>query len=187
MPLIGPHLIVPAISSAVVTVVGGFFYLGTVSLSSEPEGSDPVLEERLRATGLINKKEPEPEPEIETEESQLEAAMSNPVHRYFSFPNPFLTNLQTGQMITLELALSTTQPSSEAETFIEALHGFRPVLRSEILAYLGSLPFDRFSHPKIRQELEDEIRDTINRYLLIGKDGEKIGVSDVYIQKMVLS
>ncbi len=113
--------------------------------------------------------------------------MSEPVHRYFTFPNPFLTNLQTGQTITLELALLTTQPSNEAESFIEAVSGFRPVLRSEILAYLSTVPFNRFSHPKIRHELEDEIRDTINRYLMIIEGDGKSGVADVYIQKMVLS
>jgi flagellar basal body-associated protein FliL len=187
MPLLGPHLIVPAITTAVVTVVGSFFYLGTVSLSTEPEASDPLLEKRLEATGLIIEKKSAPEPEIETDESLLEAAMSQPVHRYFTFPFPFLTNLQTGQMITLELALSTTQPSNEAENFIEVINGFRPVLRSEILAYLGTLAFDRFSQPKIRQELEDEIRDTINGYLMINRGDGGVGVADVYIQKMVLS
>ena len=187
MPLLGPHLIVPAITTAVVTVVGSFFYMGTVSLSTEPEASDPLLEKRLEATGLIIKKEPAPEPEIETEESLLEEALLQPVHRYFTFPSPFLTNLQTGQMITLELALSTTQPSNEAENFIEAVSGFRPVLRSEILAYLGTVAFARFSQPKIRQELEDEIRDTINSYLMITGADERVGVADVYIQKMVIS
>ena len=187
MPLLGPHLIVPAITTAVVTVVGSFFYLGTVSLSTEPEARDPLLEKRLEATGLIIEKKPIPEPEIETDESLLEAEMSQSVHRYFTFPSPFLTNLQTGQMITLELALSTTQPSNEAENFIEAVSGFRPVLRSEILAYLGTLAFDRFSHPKIRQELEDEIRATINSYLMITGGDERVGVADVYIQKMVIS
>jgi len=113
--------------------------------------------------------------------------MSEPVHRYFTFPNPFLTNLQTGQTITLELALLTTQPSNEAESFIEAVSGFRPVLRSEILAYLSTVPFNRFSHPKIRHELEDEIRDTINRYLMITEINGESGVAEVYIQKMVLS
>ena len=113
--------------------------------------------------------------------------MSKPVHRYFTFPTPFLTNLQTGQTITLELALLTTQPSDEAESFIETVNGFRPVLRSEILAYLSTVPFNRFSNPKIRHELEDEIRDTINRYLMIIEGNGERGVADVYIQKMVLS
>jgi flagellar basal body-associated protein FliL len=171
----------------VVTVVGSFFYMGTVSLSTEPEASDPLLEKRLEATGLIIKKEPAPEPEIETNQSMLEEAMSQPTHRYFTFPSPFLTNLQTGQMITLELALSTTQPINEAENFIEEVSGFRPVLRAKILAYLGTLAFDRFSQPKIRHEIEDEIRDTINSYLMITRGDERLGVAEVYIQKMVLS
>jgi flagellar basal body-associated protein FliL len=187
MALLGPHLIVPAITTGVVAVVSGIFYLGTVSLSSPPEATDPILEERLKATGLLTKKELEPELEIDDEKSLLETTMSEPVHRYFTFPNPFLTNLQTGQTITLELALLTTQPSNEAESFIEAVSGFRPVLRSEILAYLSTVPFNRFSHPKIRHELEDEIRDTINRYLMIIEGDGKSGVADVYIQKMVLS
>ncbi len=61
MALLGPHLIVPAITTGVVAVVSGIFYLGTVSLSSPPEATDPILEERLKATGLLTKKEPEPE------------------------------------------------------------------------------------------------------------------------------
>jgi len=187
MALLGPHLLVPAITTGVVAVVGGIFYLGTVSLSSPPEANDPILEERLKATGLLTKKEPEPELEIDDEKNLLEMAMLEPVHRYFTFPTPFLTNLQTGQTITLELALLTTQPSNEAESFIEAVSGFQPVLRSEILAYLSTVPFNRFSNPKIRHELEDEIRDTINRYLMIIEGDGKSGVADVYIQKMVLS
>ena len=187
MALLRPHLIVPALTTAVVVGVGAIFYLGTVSLSSPPEATDPILEERLKATGLLTKKEPEPKLEIDDEENMLEIAMSKPVHRYFTFPTPFLTNLQTGQTITLELALLTTQPSDEAESFIETVNGFRPVLRSEILAYLSSVPFNRFSHPKIRHELEDEIRDTVNRYLMIIEGNGKSGVAEVYIQKMVLS
>lgn len=187
MAILGSHLIVPAITTGVVAVIGGIFYLGTVSLSSPPEATDPLLEERLKATGLLTKKEPEPKLEIVDEMSMLETAMSKPVHRYFTFPNPFLTNLQTGQTITLELALLTTQPSDKAENFIETVSGFRPVLRSEILAYLSTVPFNRFSHPKIRHELEDEIRDTINRYLMVIEGDEKSGVADVYIQKLVLS
>ena len=187
MALLGSHLIMPAVATTVTAVVGGLFYMGSVALTSPSTKSDPKLEERLKATGLITEKEPEPVAEVLSEEEILEKARLVPVHRYYNFLAPFLTNLQTGQMITLELAISTSQKPADADTFLETIEGFKPVLRSEILTYLSTVSGDRFEHPKVRRELAEEIKNVINSYLNISDKSEKIGVSQVYIQKMVVS
>ena len=187
MALLGPHLIMPAMTTAVTAVVGGLFYMGSVALTSPPEKTDPELEERLKATGLIAEKEPEPVAKVMSEEEILEKERLVPVHRYYSFLSPFLTNLQTGQMITLELAILTSQSPADADKFLEKIKGFKPVLRSQILSYLSTVSGDRFEHPKVRKELAEEIKDVINSYFNISEKSQKIGVSRVYIQKMVIS
>ena len=187
MALLGPHFIMPAVATTVTAVVGGLFYLGSIALTSPPEKTDPELEERLKATGLITEKEPEPVAEALSEEEILEKERLAPVHRYYSFLSPFLTNIQTGQMITLELAILTSQSSAGADTFLEEIKGFKPVLRSHILSYLSTVSGDRFEHPKVRRELAEEIKNVINSYFNISDKSEKIGVSHVYIQKMVVS
>ena len=187
MPLIGPHLIMPAVTTTVTAVVGSLFYMGSVALTSPPEKINPELEERLKATGLITEKEPEPVAEVLSEEEILEKKKLVPVHRYYSFLSPFLTNLQTGQMITLELAILTSQSPADADKFLEKIKGFKPVLRSQILSYLSTVSGDRFEHPKVRKELAEEIKDVINSYFNISEKSQKIGVSRVYIQKMVIS
>ncbi len=187
MALLGPHLIMPAVTTTVTAVVGGLFYIGAVALTSPPKKTDAELEERLKATGLITEKEPEPVTENLSEEEILEREKLVPVHRYYSFLSPFLTNLQTGQMITLELAILTSQSPAGANTFLEEIKGFKPVLRSKILSYLSTVSGDRFEHPKVRRELAEEIKDVINSHFNISEKSEKIGVSHVYIQKMVIS
>ena len=177
----------PVMTTTVTAVVGGLFYMGSVALTSPPQKTDPELEDRLKATGLITEKKPEAVAEILSEEEILEKEKLVPVHRYYSFLTPFLTNLQTGQMITLELAILTSQSPAGADTFLEEIQAFKPVLRSKILSYLSTVSGDRFEHPKVRKELAEEIKDVINSYFNISEKSQKIGVSRVYIQKMVIS
>ena len=92
--------------------------------------SDPELEARLAATSWLGGDddqdidtfdEAEGDEFAEGDEDGL-LAFNRPVHRYFAFPAPFISNLYNSRkLITIELALATMQPPFEADSFVEEL------------------------------------------------------------------
>ena len=190
------RLILGGIFGSVTCGVLGLFGYGILYLSAPAEPSDAELEARLLATNQYNSvPEDEGDEFGEVDEAELGKdedgnllAFNRPVHRYFAFPAPFISNLQNSRkLLTIELALATLQAPFEADSFVEDLRKFEPVLRDRILNFLITQEPEKLKTRQDRERLADEIRLEMNDALDIDEESENQGITDVYILKMVVA
>ena len=190
------RLLLGGLFGGVTLSVLGLFGYGIVYLSAPADPSDPELEARLAATGQFGSDdnqdmdtfdEAEGDEFAEGDEDGL-LAFNRPVHRYFAFPAPFISNLHNSRkLITIELALATMQPPFEADSFIEELRKIEPVLRSRILSFLSTQEPERLKSRQDRERLADDIRAEMNAALKIKNDSENPGITEVHILKLVVA
>ena len=190
------RLLLGGLFGGVTLSVLGLFGYGIVYLSAPADPSDPELEARLAATGQFGSDdnqdmdafdEAEGDEFAEGDEDGL-LAFNRPVHRYFAFPAPFISNLHhSRKLITIELALATMQPPFEADSFIEELRKIEPVLRSRILSFLSTQEPERLKSRQDRERLADDIRAEMNAALKIKNDSENPGITEVHILKLVVA
>ena len=190
------RLILGGIFGSVTFIVLGLFGYGIVHLSAPSEPTDPELEARLLATSQYKTEAVDGADEFsEINEGEFAEdgdgnllAFNKPVHRYFAFPAPFISNLHnSGKLLTIELALSTLQPPLTADGFVEDLRKFEPVLRDRILNFLITKEPDNLKTRQDRERLADEIRAEMNDALDINEDSENEGITDVHILKLVVA
>ena len=190
------RLFLGGLFGSVITSVLGLFGYGIVYLSAPADPSDPELEARLAATSQFSGDddqdmdtfdEAEGDEFSEGDEDGL-LAFNRPVHRYFAFPAPFISNLHNSRkLITIELALATMQPPFEADSFVEELRKIEPVLRSRILSFLSTQEPDKLKSRQDRERLADDIRAEMNAALKIKDDSENPGITEVHILKLVVA
>ena len=190
------RLLLGGIFGSVTCAVLGLFSYGILYLSEPAEPTDPELEARLLATSQYKS---DVEDEIDEFEEMNEAefaedqdgnllAFNSPVYRYFAFPAPFISNLQnSSKLLTIELALATLQNPFDADSFVEDLRKFEPVLRDRILNFLVTKEPEKLKTRQDREKLADEIRSEMNDALDINEESESQGITDVYILKMVVA
>ena len=189
------RLILGGIFGSVTFAVLGLFGYGILYLSSPSEPTDPELEARLLATNQYKSASDETDELDEMEETEFVEddegnllAFNKPVHRYFAFPAPFISNLHNSRkLLTIELALSTLQSPLTADGFVEDLRKFEPVLRDRILNFLITKEPDNLKTRQDRERLADEIRAEMNDVLDIEEDSENKGITDVHILKLVVA
>ena len=190
------RLFLGGLFGGVIASVLGLFGYGIVYLSAPADPSDPELEARLAATSQFGGDddqdmntfdEAEGDEFAEEDEDGL-LAFNRPVHRYFAFPAPFISNLHNSRkLITIELALATMQPPFEADSFVEELRKIEPVLRSRILSFLSTQEPDKLKSRQDRERLADDIRTEMNAALKIKDDSENPGITEVHILKLVVA
>lgn len=190
------RLFLGGLFGGVIVSVLGLFGYGIVYLSAPADPSDPELEARLAATSQFGGDddqdmdtfdEAEGDEFAEEDEDGL-LAFNRPVHRYFAFPAPFISNLHNSRkLITIELALATMQPPFEADSFVEELRKIEPVLRSRILSFLSTQEPDKLKSRQDRERLADDIRAEMNAALKIKDDSENPGITEVHILKLVVA
>ena len=190
------RLFLGGLFGGVIASVLGLFGYGIVYLSAPADPSDPELEARLAATSQFGGDddqdmdtfdEAEGDEFTEGDEDGL-LAFNRPVHRYFAFPAPFISNLHNSRkLITIELALATMQPPFEADSFVEKLRKIEPVLRSRILSFLSTQEPDKLKSRQDRERLADDIRAEMNAALKIKDDSENPGITEVHILKLVVA
>ena len=190
------RLLLGGLFGGVIASVLGLFGYGIVYLSAPADPSDPELEARLAATSQFGGDddqdmdtfdEAEGDEFAEGDEGGL-LAFNRPVHRYFAFPAPFISNLHNSRkLITIELALATMQPPFEADSFVEELRKIEPVLRSRILSFLSTQEPDKLKSRQDRERLADDIRAEMNAALKIKDDSENPGITEVHILKLVVA
>jgi len=189
------RLILGGIFGSVTLAVLGLFGYGIVYLSAPAEPTDPELEARLLATSQYKSAPNEADVFYETDEAEFAEddegnllAFNQPVHRYFAFPAPFISNLHNSRkLLTIELALATLQSPLVADGFVEDLRKFEPVLRNRILNFLITQEPDKLKTRQDRERLADEIRAQMNDALDIDEDSDNDGITDVYILKLVVA
>ena len=190
------RLILGGIFGSVTCIVLGLFGYGIIYLSIPSEPSDAELEARLLATSQykteavddVDEFDEMNEGEFEEDEDGNLLAFNKPVHRYFAFPAPFISNLHNShKLLTIELALSTLQSPLTADSFIEDLRKFEPILRDRILNFLITKEPDNLKTRQDRERLADEIRAEMNHALDIDEDSENKGITDVHILKLVVA
>ena len=190
------RLLLGGIFGSVTFIVLGLFGYGILYLSTTAEPSDPELEARLLATSQYKSETEDEAVEFEEideaefaqgEEGNL-LAFNKPVHRYFAFPAPFISNLDNSRkLLTIELALATLQDPFEADSFIDDLRKFEPVLRDRILTFLITQEPAKLKTRQDRERLADEIRAEMNDALDLDEESENQGITHVYILKMVVA
>ena len=190
------RLFLGGIFGGVILSVLGLFGYGIVYLSAPAEPSDPELEARLAATSHFGGNDDQDMDTFDAAESDELAEgdedgllpFNRPVHRYFAFPAPFISNLHNSRkLITIELALATTQSPFAADSFIEDLRKIEPVLRSRILSFLSTQEPDRLKSRQDRERLADDIRAEMNDILEMGDEAENPGITQVHILKLVVA
>ena len=190
------RLFIGGLFGGVTLSVLGLFGYGIVYLSAPAEPSDPELEARLAATSQFGADEEQDidmfdetqsEEFVEEDEEGL-LAFNKPVHRYFAFPAPFISNLHNSRkLITIELALATLQPPFEADSFVDDLRKIEPVLRSRILSFLSTQEPDKLTSRQDRERLAEDIRAEMNDVLKIDEDSDNQGITEVHILKLVVA
>ena len=189
------RLILGGIFGSVTFAVLGLFGYGIVYLSAPAEPTDPELEARLLATSQYKSASDEADEFDEMDEAEFAEddegnllAFNKPVHRYFAFPAPFISNLHNSRkLLTIELALATLQSPLTADGCVEDLRKFEPVLRDRILNFLITQEPDKLKTRQDRERLADEIRAQMNDALDIDKQSDNGGITDVYILKLVVA
>ena len=190
------RLFLGGLFGGVIASVLGLFGYGIVYLSAPADPSDPELEARLAATSQFGGDDDQDMDTFDEAEGDEFAdgdedgllAFNRPVHRYFAFPAPFISNLhKSRKLITIELALATMQPPFEADNFIEQLRKIEPVLRSRILSFLSTQDPERLKSRQDRERLADDIRAEMNAVLKIEDDSENQGITEVHILKLVVA
>ena len=190
------RLILVGIFGSVTCVVLGLFSYGIIYLSTPAEPLDAELEARLLATSQYTAEAADESDDFDemTEGEFVEdgdgnlLAFNKPVHRYFAFPTPFISNLHNSRkLLTIELALSTLQPPLTADGFVEDLRKYEPVLRDRILNFLITIKPDNLKTRQDREQLADEIRAEMNDALDIDENSENEGITDVHILKLVVA
>ena len=190
------RLFLGGIFGGVILSVLGLFGYGIVYLSAPAEPSDPELEARLAATSHFSGNDDQDMDAFDAAEGDEFAEgdedgllpFNRPVHRYFAFPAPFISNLHNSRkLITIELALATTQSPFAADSFIEDLRKIEPVLRSRILSFLSTQEPDRLKSRQDRERLADDIRAEMNDILKMGDEAENPGITQVHILKLVVA
>ena len=190
------RLLMGGLFGGVTLGVLALFGYGLVYLSAPSEPSDPELEARLAATSQFGGKDEQDmedfdemdEVEFAEEGEDGLLAFNQPVHRYFAFPAPFISNLQNSRkLITIELALATLQPPFEADGFVEDLRKIEPVLRSRILSFLSTQEPEKLKSRQDRERLAEGIRNKMNDILKLDETSENPGITEVHILKMVVA
>ena len=189
------RLILGGIFGSVTFIVLGLFGYGIVHLSAPSEPTDPELEARLLATSQYKTDAEEADDFNKIDETEFAEddegnllAFNKPVYRYFAFPAPFISNLHNSRkLLTIELALATLQAPLAADSFVENLRKFEPVLRDRILNFLITQEPDKLKTRQDRERLADEIRAEMNDALDIDEDSENKGITDVHILKLVVA
>lgn len=189
------RLILGGIFGSVTCAVLGLFGYGIVYLSAPSEPTDPELEARLLATSQYKTDAEEADKLEEMDEAEFAEddegnllAFNKPVHRYFAFPAPFISNLHNSRkLLTIELALATLQSPLTADGFVEDLRKFEPILRDRILNFLITQEPDKLKTRQDRERLANEIRAQMNDALDIDGQSDNKGITDVYILKLVVA
>ena len=189
------RLILGGIFGSVTFAVLGLFGYGILYLSAPAEPTDPELEARLLATSQYKSASDETDEFDEMDEAEFAEddegnllAFNKPVHRYFAFPAPFISNLHNSRkLLTIELALATLQSPLTADGFVEDLREFEPVLRDRILNFLITQEPNKLKTRRDRERLADEIRAQMNDALNIDEQSDNEGITDVYILKLVVA
>jgi len=189
------RLLLGSLFGGVTLSVLGLFGYGLIYLSAPSEPSDPELEARLAATSQFASAAEQEDGFDEMDEADFAEededgllAFNKPVHRYFAFPAPFISNLHNSRkLITIELALATMQPPFEADSFVDDLRKIEPVLRSRILSFLSTQEPESLKSRQDRERLAEDIRAEMNTVLKRQDDPENPGITEVHILKMVVA
>ena len=190
------RLLLGGLFGGVTLSVVGLFGYGIVFLSAPAEPSDPELEARLAATSQFSADEGDEDDgfdqsedgEFAEEDEDGLLAFNKPVHRYFAFPAPFISNLHnSNKLITIELALATWQSPFDADSFVDDLRKIEPVLRSRILSFLSTQDADKLTSRQDRERLAEDIRAEINDILSIDDEEDNQGITEVHILKLVVA
>lgn len=167
----------------------GLFYAGYVNLSTPAMPANSELEERLAATGVLGSEEDDFTDEVDFDEDEREFALFNtPKYSYYLFPIPFIANLKDSRkLLTIELAVSTLAPLTDADSFIESLYPFDPAMRDVILKHLQTKKPEELKTRADREQLKLELKDKLNELILIGQsDPDAPTIEEVHIQKLVV-
>jgi len=189
------RLLLGSLFGGVTLSVLGLFGYGLIYLSAPSEPADPELEARLAATSQFASAAEQEDGFDEMDEADFAEedkdgllAFNKPVHRYFAFPAPFISNLHNSRkLITIELALATMQPPFEADSFVDDLRKIEPVLRSRILSFLSTQEPESLKSRQDRERLAEDIRAEMNTVLKRDDDPENPGITEVHILKMVVA
>lgn len=189
------RLLLGSLFGGVTLSVLGLFGYGLIYLSAPSEPADPELEARLAATSQFASAAEQEDGFDEMDDADFAEededgllAFNKPVHRYFAFPAPFISNLHNSRkLITIELALATMQPPFEADSFVDDLRKIEPVLRSRILSFLSTQEPESLKSRQDRERLAEDIRAEMNTVLKRGDDPENPGITEVHILKMVVA
>jgi len=189
------RLLLGSLFGGVTLSVLGLFGYGLIYLSAPSEPADPELEARLAATSQFASAAEQEDGFDEMDDADFAEededgllAFNKPVHRYFAFPAPFISNLHNSRkLITIELALATMQPPFEADSFVDDLRKIEPVLRSRILSFLSTQEPESLKSRKDRERLAEDIRAEMNTVLKRQDDPENPGITEVHILKMVVA
>lgn len=189
------RLLLGSLFGGVTLSVLGLFGYGLIYLSAPSEPADPELEARLAATSQFASAAEQEDGFDEMDEADFAEydedgllAFNKPVHRYFAFPAPFISNLHNSRkLITIELALATMQPPFEADSFVDDLRKIEPVLRSRILSFLSTQEPESLKSRQDRERLAEDIRAEMNTVLKREDDPENPGITEVHILKMVVA
>lgn len=189
------RLLLGSLFGGVTLSVLGLFGYGLIYLSAPSEPADPELEARLAATSQFASAAEQEDGFDEMDDADFAEededgllAFNKPVHRYFAFPAPFISNLHNSRkLITIELALATMQPPFEADSFVDDLRKIEPVLRSRILSFLSTQEPESLKSRQDRERLAEDIRAEMNTVLKRQDDPENPGITEVHILKMVVA
>ena len=178
-----------ALLSCVGAGVLGLFYAGFVNLSSPALPENDELERRLAATGVLSSDQDTDTEDMGEPADEREFALFNaPKHSYYLFPIPFISNLQDSRkLLTIELAVSTLAPLTDADSFIESLYPFDPAMRDVILEHLQTKRPEELQSRSDRELLKLELKEKLNELISIGQnDPDAPLIEEVHIQKLVV-
>ena len=183
------RLFMPLLIGTTISVIGGFFVVGYISLTEPPARPEDIH-------SLMNKKQQEKafaeEDNVPDNATDLEVNEDGTFdfaqYRYFSFPLPFVVNFADGNgMMTVEIAIATYETTLRGEQLIEKLTKFRPKMRSAINLVLAEQVHADVNTVAKRNTLEGKLQAAI-KLVIDGPNPERpSGITDLHLIKFVIS
>ncbi len=181
----------PAVVLAVVLLVFGLFFTGFQLLTEPDPQSDPIIDLNKQYIDGTDKaegnSEKTPEPP-ENAELLPDGTFDFFKYQYYSFPLPFVANLNDGKStFTVEIGVATYGGTLLREETLQMLETYNPKLRSRINFILSELGPEDVNQVSKRKTLEDRILIEIRKILYGAEEPEPNPIRAAYLTKFVLS
>ena len=186
------RFLLPLIITGCVTIVLTLFTVGYLTLTKTETPPEDINTIMGKVTADPNEKATSDEvveDDVTEQATQLsDGQFDFDSHRYYSFPLPFVSNLDSGKgMLTVEIAIATYGNTLTGEAIIKKLESFNPKIRSAINLRLAQQKLANIDSVEKRKHLATQLLNDIRLIVDRPNSEDPSAITDVHFVKFVIS